>query len=145
MRPRYETKQDVVNETVVMDRVVAEFPQPHIYVKLPLSYQIDYAVYRQSDNKMRMVCEIKVRDITIDTYHSLILSAHKVHCLVDWFLRKVPAVLFFQLNDGLYHYKVTTSIYAMSIKRGGRFDRNDWQDVEPVYHIPVDQLKLWGP
>ena len=28
------------------------------------------------------------------------------------------------------------------IKTGGRVDRNDWQDIEPVVHIPVTEFTI---
>jgi len=28
-----------------------------------------------------------------------------------------------------------------SVRVGGRKDRNDWQDIEPVTHIPISEFK----
>lgn len=138
-RPMYETQTDVDKELEVMEFMESVFKYPVTYSKLPKSYQIDYGVY-DGDKALKMVCEIKSRNIKLKTYPDLILSAHKMHELVNWHTRGIAARLLYRLDDGLYFYRVTTDAYQLNITEGGRTDRGDWQDIEPVYHIPTSSL-----
>tara|TARA_R110002020_G_scaffold276042_2_gene491254 strand:- start:18565 stop:18852 length:288 start_codon:yes stop_codon:yes gene_type:complete len=45
--------------------------------------------------------------------------------------------------DGIHHvnaHKSATSDYK--IAWGGRRDRDDWQDIEPTIHIPIDDFEI---
>jgi len=119
---------------------------PHCHFrKLPKTYQIDYGVYQKGSNRLLSVVEIKSRNIELATYPSLILSAHKMHALVNWYVRGVQSRLLYKLNDGLYSLNITTDVYQYKITSGGRTDRGDWQDIEPVYHIPTSDLTSFDP
>ncbi len=140
-RPLYETQKDVDSERKVMDHITSMFRQGVLYSKLPKAYQVDYGVYdKVRRGRLLMLCEIKTRDINRNTYPDLILSAHKMHALINWHTRGVPTRLLYRVNDGLFSYSVTDAANDLVISEGGRKDRNDWQDIEPVYHIPTDQL-----
>ena len=137
MRPQYEKPADVLAERWVMEQIC---PTMCDFRKLPKAYQIDYGVYQKRSNKLIRVVEIKARDVNLKTYPTLILSAHKMHSLIDWYVRGVDAQLLYKLNDGLFSLEITTDMYQYNITSGGRTDRGDWQDVEPVYHIPKADL-----
>lgn len=138
-RPMYEVPSDVDKEIAVMDKLVSKYPFEVEYFKLPKHYQLDYGVYRE---RLILLTEIKCRDIRFNTYPTVILSAHKMHAMIEWYVRGIKSVLLYQMNDGLFAYNVDTDAYQLPIHHGGRKDRNDWQDVEPVYHIDTKLLRL---
>lgn len=137
----YESQGDRDNESVVKEQILELFKYPVIINKLPIAYQLDFGVYRERDKMLIMLLELKSRpDINIDTYPDLILSAHKMHEAVNWYVRGKPVKLIYSLSDGLWSYTVTTDALQLDCGLGGRKDRPDWQDMEPVYHIPRDLL-----
>ena len=136
MRPLYETPDDLAKETAVVEAVTQRWDVEA--KKLPLHYELDYALYQEGFLKCYL--EIKCRDVASTAYKTLILSAHKVaqaKRLGD--SAGVPAVLvvrytdcdlWIALNDGTFLHQ-----------HGGRKDREDEQDMEPVAHIPVAKMR----
>jgi len=49
-----------------------------------------------------------------------------------------PFLVVVEWNDMVGWHKVEK---VHSIRMGGRVDRGDWQDIEPVVHIPVTDFK----
>jgi hypothetical protein len=144
-RPRYETEQDLDNEVKVMDAITSPYRDRVYYRKLPLAYQLDYGIYEKPGNLLRTVVEIKTRDIDIDTYKTLFISAHKVHAMIEWANMNVNAILVFNLRDGIYTRLIKSDNPWLSRPAfGGRYDREDWQDAEPVYHIPTKMFFCLG-
>lgn len=140
-RPMYETQSDLDSELTVMEKLVKRMPREHYFRKLPLAYQLDYGLYLTEDNSLQALTEVKTRSIDFGAYPTMILSAHKMHEMIAWRSRGFPTILIYNLNDGVYTYRPSAeSVYDCEIKSGGRADRGDWQDIEPVYHIPVDKL-----
>ncbi len=108
--------------------------------KLPLSYRLECAMEHIPTGKIRGFCEFKRRKNLREQYPTLILSLHKYRELqaVSEFS---TALLFVRWNDRDGVHEITE--YAdVDIEWGGRKDRRDWQDEEPVVHIPVDDFDL---
>tara|TARA_R100000231_G_scaffold82483_1_gene63053 strand:+ start:3237 stop:3650 length:414 start_codon:yes stop_codon:yes gene_type:complete len=108
--------------------------------KLPMSYKIDYVMYR--DESPVGFAEVKVRTHTFGTFPTYIISLAKVMearrlaretntksiLIVSW-TDKTGYLDFFS------HHQ---------IKHGGRSDRNDWQDQEPMCHFDLKDFKGIG-
>ncbi len=139
MRPQYEQQHDRDAEREVIEFACGLYQKDVVAVKMPKAYQVDFGIYDAGSDELLCVAEVKCRDCLITTYPSLILSAHKVFALChfnDW----VPAVVLYSLRDGIYSARAT-DFMPSQIYLGGRYDRNDWQDMGPVFHIPVKDLK----
>lgn len=128
-RPRYETADDRTRELAVAQAVFD--PYGVTLAKLPVSYEADFAVVR--DGRVIGVVEVKVRSRAYDT---LMLSLHKAQTMRRYAECGLRAWLVLCVPTGVYARQVTASDLA-DIRMGGRTDRGDWQDVEPVVHVPM--------
>ena len=130
MRPLYESSKDLSNELRVSAHLKdcwnAEF------VKLPMAYHVDWAVVRGTE--IKAFAEFKRRQNPKDRYPTFMISLNK------WKNGRslgneigVPFLIIVEWNDGLYYCdtKAVTSTYGF----GGRTDRGDSQDQEPVVFI----------
>lgn len=134
-RPTYETSADIDAETEVA-LLVAERWKATAH-KLKKFYSTDWALIR---NEVVMAfIEIKCRNNPRDKYPTLILSLDKVISMKN--LASVsgkPVFLVVKYTDAICY---TQNLRPESIRLGGRTDRNDAQDIEPVIHIPVRNFK----
>ena len=138
MRPIYESNDDLRSEKNVVG-YVSECWNVASY-KLPMSYKIDYAMYR--DDILMGFAEVKCRTHKFGTFPTYIISLGKVMearrlaretetnsiLIVSW-TDKIGYI------DFLSHHQ---------IRHGGRADRNDWQDVEPMCHFDLKYFKGIG-
>ena len=138
MRPMYENDNDLRSEKNLISYVsdcwnVASY-------KLPMSYKIDYVMYRNESPVG--FAEVKVRTHTFGTFPTYIISLAKVMearrlaretntksiLIVSW-TDRTGYLDFFSHNQ---------------IRHGGRSDRNDWQDQEPMCHFDLKHFKVIG-
>jgi hypothetical protein len=138
MRTLYETVDDLRSEKNVISYVSQCWNVA--YYKLPMSYKIDYAMYR--DDILMGFAEVKCRTHKFGTFPTYIISLGKVMearklaretetnsiLIVSW-TDKIGYMDFFS------HHQ---------IKQGGRSDRNDWQDQEPMCHFDLKHFKGIG-
>lgn len=106
--------------------------------KLPISYRLDFAMFR--DGKLRGFAEVKTRNNRHDSYPTLIISLGKVMAarqLAE--VSETRSVLLVQYLDGLYWCNFAT---PFEVAMGGRWDRGDDDDVEPVAHYPIEAFKI---
>jgi hypothetical protein len=106
--------------------------------KLPISYRLDFAMFR--DGKLRGFAEVKTRNNRHDSYPTLIISLGKVMAarqLAE--VSETRSVLLVQYLDGLYWCNFAT---PFEVTMGGRWDRGDDDDVEPVAHFPIEAFKM---
>jgi len=135
MRPRYERPRDLTNE----QRVAARMKERGIDLrKLPISYRLDFAMFR--DGKLRGFAEVKTRNNRHDTYPTLMISLGKVMAarqLAE--VSETRSVLLVQYLDGIYWCNFAS---PFEVAMGGRWDRGDDDDVEPVAHYPIEAFKM---
>lgn len=149
MRPMYETELDREHEQEIVEHVCKCFDV--IAKKMPIRYEFDYALMKKPGMdtwddfgaKPRMVgiLEIKRR---LHKYKTLILSQQKVATMQTYSGQfEMPAILVVAWPDEEPHYTILhqkrTATYR--IEWGGRIDRGDDQDEEPVIHIPVEHFQ----
>lgn len=134
-RPTYETEQDRAREREVMAALEARSGLKAR--QMPLRYPVDIAVLN-ADGKIRSFVEVKRRNISYGQYDHLHLSVEKVvYMKLLTEATSIPVHLCAYLKDGMYLTQITDEFNA-PIEIGGRVDRGDPDDVEPVYCIP------WG-
>lgn len=135
-RPAYETEDDLRREQSVSNRLQAAWNCS--IEKLPVRYEIDWAIYR--DSNLKAFAELKCRNHPFGKYPSLMLS------LMKWTTGKslarhanVPFIIVAKFSDCLAYCETQQ---AAEIVWSGRKDRNDPQDLEPVVLIPKHQFKV---
>jgi hypothetical protein len=132
MRPLYETPESLENEQRVAD--LLEMYWTRKLVKLPIAYQVDFAVVKED---ITAWAEIKCRTTE---YPEMYLSLHK------WMAGKelsrqtgLPFILVYGFKDKVCWKTVEKDNPKIVI--GGRQDRQDWQDMEPMAVFKLDQFK----
>jgi len=140
-RPLYENAATLEEEIKFFRdlRSTTEYSQTR-FRKLPISYKLECAIEHIPTGKITGFCEFKRRKNLREQYPTLILSLQKYRELqaVSEFSN---ALLFVRWNDRDGVHEITEYAEA-DIRWGGRKDRGDWQDEEPVVHIPVDDFDL---
>lgn len=119
------------------DEVIRQFAASRnaMAVRMPLKSAIDWSL--QAGPHITGWVEIKCRKVARDVYPTLILSAHKyINAMQMRNMFDIPLLIVVRYTDGLYFWEVDGR--KLDVRHGGRADRGDWQDVEPVVHIPVE-------
>jgi hypothetical protein len=141
MRPAYETAQDRSNEQQVVDLLCKAWNCTAN--KMPAFYQTDWSLSRNGE--VKAIVEIKFRN---KSYPSYLISLHKFSSmLLSSFASKVHHILVVcwpEANGRVVRYiKVTHDLHSRVV-HGGRRDRGDSQDQEPMVEIPMDKFSLLG-
>jgi len=110
------------------------------YMKLPLSYRLDFALVRR--NKLVALAEIRVRNVKAETYPTIIFSVNKrakANELSDQ--TKVPSFFVVQYDDEIRYIDFAETPDEFQV--GGRTgaNRRDQADVELVGHYEVSRMK----
>ena len=134
MRPLYEDSTSLGNEEAVLARLKQRWHC--VGFKLPIAYRLDYALVE--DGRVQAWAEIKCRG---KRYEEMYLSLHK------WMAGKeladktgLPFLLVYAFGVNIYWKRVDEDTPRLVI--GGRTDRKDWQDTEPM---AVFALKDFNP
>lgn len=134
-RPLYESQADLQNEVQVAEHLNKVWGCK--FHKLPMSYSVDWMIIR---DKPVAFAELKCRKNDSTKYLTLMLSLNK-WVKGSQFANEldIPFLIICRWNDGLFYHTVGESEVTYGI--GGRTDRGDSQDTEPVVYIPVTSFK----
>lgn len=133
MRPTYENSDSLQQEREVAELLGKKWKCR--VIKLPRAYHVDYALVRDG---LKGWAEIKCRNKRYDTY---MLSLHKaLNGLTLAEQTKAPLYLVVRIPDGIHWVQMSRTMVG-DIDFGGRADRGDWQDREPVIHIEMDLFR----
>jgi hypothetical protein len=140
MRPRYESPEDLKNERRIADYVENKFGI--ILRKMPDQYYVDFMAFNTAGEPIG-VMEMKRRNNPVDQYTTLDLGLKKWNHGSRFFHENaLPFSFVVRFNDGVYFYKYQPDDNKnFLIKWGGRKDRGDRQDEEPMVKIPRRRLK----
>ena len=135
-RKIYETSADVERETMVINDLERAW-NPVVISRLPKKYMLD--AFADFGTHYAFI-EIKVRTVASTDFDTYMIGLRKVlegvgHCSL------IPGGLFLLVvrwTDGLFCVDVGDVLDQCHVTAGGRLDRSDAQDVEPVIHIPVE-------
>lgn len=137
-RPTYETQSDSDRERLVVESMAIAWGLNPI--KLPKFYKQDWALAKL-DKTVRAIVEVKCRTHERGRFDTLILSLDKWQALAMLSERtSTKGLLGVRYSDGIY-WIVAQHQPEWKITIGGRTDRADPDDVEPVIHIPSSQLR----
>lgn len=113
--------------------------------KLPKRYVVDWSFWRGV--VLRRVLEIKRRHHVHDDFGTLLIGVYKM--LHGWRLAEwagVPFALVIRWDDCLGHLTLdprqSSHRPSWPVRWGGRTDRGDDQDMEPVHLIPVSEFRF---
>lgn len=131
-RPFYEDENDRRREADVVRKLMS--PNDTIQ-KLPIRYGVDFMIFR-NETPFKWV-EVKCRNNPKDQYPDLMISVAKIVGGINLSEKTgIPFVLVIDWSDCICSLRIyNTDGFKMSW--GGRADRNDAQDMEPVFHIPT--------
>jgi hypothetical protein len=137
MRPLYETQLDLKNEASVAD-VMASIWKCQM-TKLQPRDAFDYAAVRGKD--IAAFVEIKTRTNPMNRYPTYMISMTKIISANAIFMSTgVPSFLAVRWTDCIGWVRLNNANVKLEI--GGRTDRSDAQDIEPVCHISISKFTV---
>jgi hypothetical protein len=144
-RPLYETQADRRREASVAQIISKKLNVK--LVKLPIRYSVDYAAYDPETRLLKSWHEIKCRNyasLQLFKYEHLILSLAKVMSGLQLAqTTEKPFYIFWSFLDrSIYCLEITGELIkeVADVRSGGRIDRGDPQDVEPMICFPKEML-----
>lgn len=143
-RPIYESQVDLTHENKMKTFLEAKWNCT--LHKVPLKYQVDWLAMRGKD-PMAFV-EFKHREkLSIDAYPRYMISLDK------WMKAKqlckeveIPFIMVITFTEGTYYGVFAhNGLHDVTYGFGGRYDRGDAQDVEPMIYLPLKKfMKIEG-
>jgi hypothetical protein len=139
-RPLYETKQDLINENEM--KSVLEAKWSCVLNKLPIKYNLEWLAMR---GKVPMAfIEFKHREkLSIKSWSRYMMSLDKwIRAQQLSKEMKIPFIMVVTFMEGTY-YGIFPHDDSHDVRYmfGGRFDRGDAQDVEPMVLLPLKFFK----
>lgn len=135
-RPLYERDKDLREEESIASIFSRKFECT--FSKMPIRYGLDYAIVRSG-----VVCgfaEFKSRTNAHSHYQTYMLSLGKVmSARMLTFTTTLPCFLMVKWTDAIGYIDLKSD-YELRV--GGRTDRSDWQDVEPVAHFSLSKFRM---
>jgi len=137
MRRSYETQIDLDNEKSICEKIETACGM-HLR-KMSIKYSLDFIGFR--NGKAVAVIEVKKRHNRYSKYPTVILSLAKWNRGVEFHrVNDLKFIFCVQFDDGYFFYEYQNDD-KFNVEIGGRRDRNDDQDIEPVMHIPIVRMK----
>ena len=135
-RPLYENDETLWREYEAAQEV--EKWSGATLKKIPIRYGLDYGIVREGE--IVAFAELKCRTNRKDDFDSYMISLGKIQSArslaettgLDTFL-----FVFWKDASGWLDFKTV----PFWLQFGGRVDRNDPQDIEPMCHIPMSSFK----
>lgn len=136
MRPFYENDTDRTNERAVADKICSIMSCEAM--KLPISYGLDYALCRGPE--IIAFAEVKRRKNHSARYDTIMVSALKRMKAREITLATGrPCFFAVEYDDGIF--LIDFKEQPDRVEHGGRKDRGDSADMEPVIHYQVNRMK----
>jgi len=136
-RPIYE------NEASLKDEAGTAFEIEKAWkvdlVKMPMKNKIDFLM-KNKKGESRAFVEVKNRACKRHKYPTYMISLDKwVSGLNMGFYTNIPFILVVNWDDeiGFLDCRKVVKEKLAEVNMGGRADRGDAQDIEPVVHIPI--------
>ena len=142
-RKLYESTAELKREKTKIDFVKDKMGLGEV-VKLPIKYKLDYAeLHRMADGSKAIInlIEIKNRTVSKRMYDTYMISADKFMTAKEYTHSfNVGFKLIIRWRDTVGCYSLKQGA-VFSLGFNGRFDRGEWEDVEPVVYIPIKEFK----
>ena len=138
-RPIYENESSLKNEAGTAFEVEKAWGCK--LIKLPIKNQIDFLMKDKAGNSRAFV-EVKNRACKRHQYPTYMISLHKwVAGMNNANYLCMEFVLVVNWDDEIGYLKCKSNLEGITVNMGGREDRGDAQDIEPVVHIPIYLFK----
>jgi len=135
-RPIYENEASLKSEEKTMFEVEKAWGSEMI--KLPMKNKIDCLMKNKKNGLPRAFVELKNRACKRHKYPTYMISLDKwVAGLNLEAYTNLPFILVVNWDDEIGYLKCKEAIKVITVNMGGRTDRSDAQDIEPVVHIPI--------
>ncbi len=142
---KYETEKDKAHELEI--KAIVEATGKVKLGKTKTFSRVDFVMLRPNGTAIGL-CECKARTHASDHYDTFIIDFDKVesslflcrHFQNDETLGPLGYFIFVKFTDGVFCYK-HNSTHPLKIKEGGRTDRDDKRDLQPVVHIPMNYFR----
>jgi len=132
-RPRYVRRRDVENEIRVLKRFSNLIPAKTREI---IQMGGDYDGKIIIDGKLSCICEVKGRTGTGDRFETWHIARSKLdRCVTHAAFMRVPLFLIFTWDTDDFFWNVKDH-EKLPVREGGRWDRGDRHDVEPMTDIP---------
>lgn len=139
MRPIYENDLTKIEESNFADEICSTW-SVHLQ-KLKMSMGLDFAIVKKS--KIVGFAELKCRKVTKNQYPTYLIGLSKIIYAknINQSCQK-PVILFVKWADCAGWVRLDDPELKFDLAMGGRKDRNDWQDIEPICFIPVSEFTI---
>lgn len=134
-RPLYETKEDLNREEAVADELAKHFNST--YEKLPDHFTADIILTKP--NGKQAVVEIKCRNVKARKYRTYIIAKQKYDRMMELKEKYGTAILCVRWTDAIGYVKLPQE---HKLVMGGRYDRNDPKDWEPMVEFPISRFTI---
>jgi hypothetical protein len=138
MRPIYETEEDLQKE----ERLALAFAQKYGAEahKLPALYPLDYSYTK--DGSVVAFMEIKIRTNSFAAYQTYMISLSKITSARNIHITTgLPVLLAVKWGCGTVGF-IDVNAPFENLTMGGRTDRNDEADIEPVVHWNMEAFTI---
>ena len=115
--------------------------------KAPKAYPVDFFT-TDYNGVVTAGVEVKVRNYELKKLPDLFISAHKLQRMAEFYATtNIKTYLLVQALDGLFYTHIDLHRLHFWTSQGcvrmaGRKDRDDWQDIEPCFHIPISDFQF---
>ena len=139
VRPIYESSTDISNEEMLAEHLVLRWKLDG-WKRNPTMYPIDISFIK--DGAITGFAEIKCRTVPKDRYETYMISASKVMSANSLSrVTRLSCLLVVKWADYLGWIDLI-KVQPKFVAWGGRSDRQDPQDMEPVIHFDIDDFRM---
>jgi hypothetical protein len=137
MRPTYENGSTLAEE-IAIAKEVGELWDVNL-TKMPRAYRLDFSI-RNMQGRFKAWTEIKRRFHKFDTYPNTFLSLGKVFAAREFNeYTELPCLFIVKFDDCIAYADM---LPKRELFQGGRNDRDDWQDQEPLVLVPKSDFTV---
>jgi hypothetical protein len=133
-RAKYETLENLTEEKNILGYISQKWDVS--CSKMPISYKLDYVMYRNEE--LVGFAEVKSRTHAFRTFDTYIISLSKVMSARR--LASVTSTKSLLIVNWSNLIGWIDFFSDFSVRQGGRSDRNDWQDQEPMCHFDINDF-----
>jgi hypothetical protein len=138
MRPIYEKPEDLAAEKTALDKACEIWKCTA--EKLPMKYELDYLLLREGTGVAWLEIKSRTNPRTeYPTYMNALTKIMAARRLSE--ASQLPSFLLVQWTDACGYIRID-SLLDFTTAVGGRTDRGDEQDIEPVAKIPIGEFAL---
>lgn len=134
-RPQYEDESSLKSEAGTAFEVEKAWNVD--LVKMPMKNKIDFLM-KNKKGESRAVVEVKNRACKRHKYPTYMISLDKwvAGCSMG-LITELNFILVVNWDDEIGYLDCKKHTKEITVNMGGRADRGDAQDIEPVVHIPI--------